>query len=175
MRDRYDYAAHEEPGWPAGEPTDWSGRRDADPATEPAFDYHIWPPEPPEPGAARDQNLRRLARLTWRAAQLGAVAAAAFAILFVRSAPTQNTTSQSAVRPAGTLTPPPSPTPSSPRPHHRARVRGADDPAPSPAPDAAAARVRAASASPTLAPPTTPPAPSPSPAQSTSSGSHSGG
>jgi hypothetical protein len=166
MRHRYGYEADEQ--------QDWSGSSDTDLLGEPVIDYRI---RPPEPEAVRDQNLRRLARLTWRTAQLSAVAAAAFVVLFVRSAPAPVATSQDAARPAGLLTPPPSPAPSLRHPHHGARARGSDDPAPSPAPDAAAARGHAATAAPTLAPPTTPPAPSPSPspAQSTSSGSHSGG
>jgi hypothetical protein len=166
MRHRYGYADDEEP--------EWTGFDDTGPLDEPVIDYSIWPPEPPDPEEARDESLRRLGKLTWRAIQLSAVAAAGFAVLFVRTAPAPVTTSQNVARPASTLAPPPSPTPSARHPHHRARARGADDPAPSPAPDAA---VTPGSAAPTLAPPTTPPAPSPSPspAQSTSSGSHSGG
>jgi hypothetical protein len=161
-------------GYEADEQQDWAGFSDTSPLGEPVIDYHIWPPEPE---AVRDQNLRRLGRLTWRATQLSAVAAAAFVVLFVRSAPAQTTTSQTVARPAGTLTPTLTPTPSVRPAHHRARAAGSDDPAPSPAADAAAARGSAAPAAPTLAPPATPPAPSPSPspAQSTSSGSHSGG
>jgi hypothetical protein len=168
MRHRYGYEAHEEPDWP-----EFS---DTDPADEPVIDYTIWPPEPFEPEAARDENLRRLGKLTWRAVQLSAVAAAGFAVLFVRTAPAPVATSQDVARPAGTVAPPPSPTPSPRHPHHKGRAKGAQ-PAPTPAPDAAVAPSSAAPASPTLAPPTTPPAPSPSPspAQSTSSGSHSGG
>jgi hypothetical protein len=174
MRHRYGYEAHEEPDWP-----EFS---DTDPASEPVIDYTIWPPEPLEPEAARDENLRRLGKLTWRAVQLSAVAAAGFAVLFVRTAPAPVATSQDVARPAGTVAPPPSPTPTpSPSPRHaRHQGRGKDDhPAPTPAPDTAVApgTTAPASPSPTLAPPTTPPAPSPSPspAQSTSSGSHSGG
>jgi hypothetical protein len=173
MRHRYGYEAHDEPDWP-----EFS---DTDPASGPVIDYTIWPPEPLEPEAARDENLRRLGKLTWRAIQLSAVAAAGFAVLFVRTAPAPVATSQDVARPAGTVAPPPSPTPSPSPQHPRHQGRGRDDhPAPSPAPDTAAAPGSAASAAPaapTLAPPTTPPAPSPSPspAQSTSSGSHSGG
>jgi hypothetical protein len=176
MRHRHGYEADEQPDGP-----EFADTADTAYAGEPVIDYSIWPPEPPYPEEARDESLRRLGKLTWRAVQLSAVAAAGFAILFVRTAPAPVTTSQNVARPASTLAPPtsptPSPTPSAQHPHHRARGRGADDPAPSPAPDAAVAPGSAAPASPTLAPPTTPPAPSPSPspAQSTSSGSHSGG
>jgi hypothetical protein len=173
MHDRYDYEPREY--------ADWSGFSDTDPVAEPIIGYSIWPPDPPEPEAARDESLRRLGKLTWRAAQLSAVAAAAFVVLFVRSAPAQTATSQKVARPAGTLTPPATPAaatpaPSSRPPHHRGR-RGADDSAPSPAPGAASARGSAAPSASALAPPGTPPAPSPSPspAQTTSSGSHSGG
>jgi hypothetical protein len=172
MHDGYDYEPRDygyEPGERPGRP-DFS---DTQPG-EPVFDYSIWPPEPE---AARDENLRRLGRLTWRAALLSAVGAAAFAVLFVRSAPAHTTaTSQNVERPASTLTPPTAtptatPTPSPRHPRHKARGRGADDAALAPTPGGAA------TSSPTLAPPATPPAPSPSPspAQSTSSGSHSGG
>jgi hypothetical protein len=170
MHDGYDYEPRDY-GYEPGEHPDRPDFSDTQPG-EPVFDYSIWPPEPE---AARDENLRRLGRLTWRAALLSAVGAAAFAALFVRSAPAHTTaTSQNVVRPAGTLTPPtptPTPTPSPRHPRHKARGRGADDAAPAPTPGGAA------TSSPTLAPPTTPPAPSPSPspAQSTSSGSHSGG
>jgi len=162
MHDRYDYEPREHQDWPE--------LSDTQPG-EPVFDYSIWPPEPE---AARDENLRRLGRLTWRATLLSAMGAAAFAVLFVRSAPAHTTaTSQNVVRPASTLAPPAAtPAPSPRHPRHKARGRGADDAAPAPTPGAAVAP-----SSPTLAPPPTPPAPSPSPspAQSTSSGSHSGG
>ena len=174
MRHRYGYEAHEEPDWPEFNETDPTG--------EPVIDYGIWAPEPYEPEATRDESLRRLGRLTWRATLLSAVGAAGFAVLFVRTAPAPVATSQDVARPADTVAPPPSPTPSPQHRRHRARSR-AGTPAPSPAPDAAVAPGTTAPASPspssppTLAPPTTPPAPSPSPspAQSTSSGSHSGG
>jgi hypothetical protein len=169
MRHRY--------GYEADEPSEWTGFDDTGPLDEPVIDYSIWPPQPPDPEEARDESLRRLGKLTWRAAQVSAVAAAGFAILFVRTAPAPVTTSQKVARPASTLAPTSSPTPSARHPHHRAQARGADDLVPSPAPDAAVAPGSAAPAAPTLTPPTTPPAPSPSPspAQSTSSGSHSGG
>jgi hypothetical protein len=172
MRHRYGYEAHDEPDWP-----EFS---DTDPADEPIIDYSIWPAEPIYPEEARDESMRRLGKLTWRAIQLSAVAAAGFAILFVRTAHTPVATTQDVARPAGTVAPPPSPTPMpTPSPRHpRHKGRGTDDhPTPSPAPDVAATPASAAPAAPTLAPPTTPPAPSPSPspAQSTSSGSHPGG
>ena len=160
-------------GYEADEPADWPEFSDTQPG-EPVYDYGIWPPDPE---AVRDENLRRLGRLTWRAALLSAVGAAAFAILFVRSAPAHTTaTSQNVVRPAGTL-PAATPTPSPRHRRHKARARGTDDAAPAPTPGAAVAPSGTAPSSPTLAPPTTPPAPSPSPspAQSTSSGSPSGG
>jgi hypothetical protein len=176
MRHRYDDEAYGPPDEP-----EFS---DTDPVDEPIIDYSIWPSEPLYSEEARDESLRRLGKLTWRAIQLSAVAAAGFAVLFVRTAPAPVATSQDVARPAGTVTAPPSPTPSptpsARHPHHRARAR-AGNPAPSPAPDASLAPGTHApgspSPSPTLTPPTTPPAPSPSPspAQSTSSGSHSGG
>src|SRR5260370_40169150 len=53
------------------------------------------------PAATRDGGLRRLSRLTWRTTQLSAVAAAAFAILFARTAPPQATSSQTTAKSAG--------------------------------------------------------------------------
>jgi len=160
-------------GYEADESADWPEFSDTQPG-EPAFDYGIWPADPE---ADRDENLRRLGRLTWRATLLSAVGAAAFAILFVRSAPAHTAaTSQNVVRPAGTLSPPAAtPTPSPRHRRHKARAKRTDNAAPAPTPAAAGAPTSPAPSTPTLAPPTTPPAPSPSPAQSTSSGSHSGG
>ena len=74
MRHRY--------GYEADEPSDWTGFDDTNPLDEPVIDYSIWPPEPPDPEEARDENLRRLGKLTWRATLLSAVAAAGFAVLF---------------------------------------------------------------------------------------------
>jgi len=161
-------------GYEADESADWPEFSDTQPG-EPAFDYGIWPADPE---ADRDENLRRLGRLTWRATLLSAVGAAAFAILFVRSAPAHTAaTSQNVVRPAGTLSPPAAtPTPSPRHRRHKARAKRTDNAAPAPTPAAAGAPTSPAPSTPTLAPPTTPPAPSPSPspAQSTSSGSPSG-
>ena len=119
------------------------------------IDYSIWPPEPPEPEAARDQSRRRLARLAWRTALLSAVGAAAFVILFVRGAPGQ--TSQSVVSPSA-----PAPAPSSR--HQPPRASAALRPG-----HRAAAPKPAAQASPTLAPPPANPTPEPE-----DSGGHSG-
>ena len=179
MHGGYDYDPRDY-GYEPREHPDRSDFSDTRPG-EPVIDYSIWPPEALYPEEARDESLRRLGRLTWRAALLSAVGAAAFAVLFVRSAPADTTsTSQNVVRPAGTLTPPTAtstptatPTPSPRHPRHKARGRGADDAAPAPTPVGAAT----STPTPTLAPPPAPPAPSPSPSpvQSTSSGSHSGG
>src|SRR5215831_10356591 len=48
-------------GYEADEPADWPEFSDTQPG-EPVFDYGIWPPDPE---AVRDENLRRLGRLTW--------------------------------------------------------------------------------------------------------------
>ena len=58
---------------------------------EPADDTTLWSDDP-SPGS-RAGGLRRLSRLTWRTTQLSAIAAAAFALLFARSAPAQTTPS----------------------------------------------------------------------------------
>jgi|SRR5271170_6468297 len=153
------------------EQPDWWETSDTEPAAEPAFDYRIWPPEPGGPAARRDDHLRRVARLTWRAVQLSAVAAAAFVVLFVRGGSAQTTSSQSVVRPAGTVTPPAA-TPAPAPPHPRSGASAAPRPGHGAASPRPAAKVPA-----TLAPPPAPPSvsPSPEPEHSTSSGSHSGG
>ena len=43
---------------------------------------------------ARFRGLRRLSRLTWRAAQLGALATVGFAAVFARTAPAATVSSQ---------------------------------------------------------------------------------
>jgi len=148
MHDRFDYEPREHP--------DWSQFSDVQPG-EPVIDYSIWPPESPEPEAARDKSRRRLARLAWRVTLLSAVCAAAFAILFVRSAP--GPTGQNVVRPpAPAATPAPSPR------HQQPRASAALRPG-----RRAAAPKPAAQASPALAPPPASPAPEPE-----DSGGHSG-
>src|SRR5215472_10007017 len=139
-------------GYEADEPADWPEFSDTQPG-EPVFDYGIWPPDPED---VRDENLRRLGRLTWRTALLSAVGTAAFAVLFVRSAPAHTAaTTQNVVRPAGTATPhAATPAPRRRHPRHKARARGTGDAAPTPTPGAAVAPSGAAPSSPTLAPPT---------------------
>jgi len=153
MRDRYEPDGHYQ-----------------DPATQ--FD------EPP--AATRDDGLRRLSRLTWRTTQLSALAAATFAIVFARTAPTQAASSSPVpAQPGGvqsaaaTATPSPS---SSTSPAAGKHATGSATPSPQPSATAPAAKPSSAPPPPTLAPPTTPPAPAPapSPVQSTSSGSHGG-
>lgn len=136
----------------------------------------------PAAGAGRDEGLRRLSRLTWRTTQLSAIAAAAFAVLFVRSAPAQTASRVPVTPPSGTpsptaeaTTPAPSPTVSHavtrrPRAHRATAARPA-------APAAASTAAAPPSAAPTLAPPSTPPAPAPqpSPVQTISSGTTGGG
>src|SRR6516162_9259089 len=104
-------------GYEADESADWPEFSDTQPG-EPAFDYGIWPADPE---ATRDESLRRLGRLTWRATLLSAVGAAGFAVLFVRTAPAPVAASQDVARPADTVAPPPSPTPSPQHRRHRAR------------------------------------------------------
>ena len=127
-------------------------------------------------GSSRGDGLRRLSRLTWRTTQLSAIAAAAFAVLFARSAPAQTASNQTAVKPSMTASPTVTPTPTH---THRAAAR-------KPKHHKAAASVPSSPASaqpstpppaPTLAPPSTPPAPAPTPSavQTTSSGSTGGG
>jgi hypothetical protein len=176
MRDNYE---HDGPGeeWPAVRP----------PQPDTAFYEDFATRLDQAPAAARDGSLRRLSRLTWRTTQLSAVAAAAFAILFARTAPTQATSSQTSAKAAGSqssakATVTPSPASSTPKPTKKATTAGAaatQPPTQAPAAAAPAPQPSSAAAAPppTLAPPTTPPAPAPAPSavQSTSSGTHSGG
>ena len=145
MHDAYDYEPREHPAW--------SEFSDIQPG-EPVIDYRIWPPEPPEPEAARGQSRRRLARLAWRVTLLSAVGAAAFAILFVRNAP-----GQSVVSPPTPAAATPAPSPRHQHPAASAALRPGHR---------AAAPKPAAQASPTLAPPA---GPTPEPENS---GRHSG-
>jgi hypothetical protein len=132
-------------------------------------------------GSSRAHGLRRLSRLTWRTTQLSAIAAAAFAVLFARSAPVHTASSQTAVKPSTAVARTASPSPSpSPTHTHRAAARkpkAHKTPPSTPQSPAAAQPSSAPPPSPTLAPPSTPPAPAPtpSPVQSTSSGSTGGG
>ncbi len=132
-----------------------------------------------EPDGGRDVALRRLSRLTWRATQLSAITAAAFAVLFARSAPAQTaSTAPATTRPATPAASTAPATTAAPTSAHSATHRAAAPAASTPAAQpATAAAAPPSSAAPTLAPPTTPPAPAPapSPVQSTSSGSHTGG
>jgi hypothetical protein len=161
--------------------------------TAPWTDVLPWSEAPPpaeagygylEPRAAARQRARglgRVGRLTWRASQLGALAAVGFAAAFARSAPAQTVSSRPSPTPSGSravaAAPPYHQRPAHhPRARHRHRHRAAA-PAAAPASPAAAP---APTATPTLAPPTTPPAPppptaSPTPKPTISSHSVSGG
>lgn len=134
------------------------------------------------PGETRDASMRRLGRLTWRATQLGTLAAVGFAVVFARNAPAETTTVQNppTARPTASATAAASATPS----QHaviRAHVTSSPTRKPAVAQLSAPAAQRAAPttvATTQLAPPTTPPAPAPTtaaPAPTTSSASHGGG
>jgi len=175
MRDNYD---------PDGPRKEWPAVRPPHPDTAIYEDFATRFDQ--APAATRDGGLRRLSRLTWRTTQLSAVAAAAFAILFARTAPTQATSSQTAAKSTGAqssakATVTPSPASSTHKPAKTVATAAPTRP-PAPAQASAAAPApqpssAAAPPPPTLAPPTHAPAPAPSPSavQSTSSGTHSGG
>src|SRR5580700_10788695 len=59
------------------------------------------------PGETRDASVRRLGRLTWRATQLGTLAAVGFAVVFAHNAPAETTTVQNppTARPTASATP----------------------------------------------------------------------
>lgn len=144
------------------------------PLTEPIPDPgSAWHPRYPAgsggpAAAARRRGLRRLSKLTWRAALLSAVSAAGFAAVFAHAAHAQTVGSPAPVRPASGPAMP-SPGPAHGKAHREKHHRGAAEPAAAQGQD-----LPAATPAPTLAPPATPPAPappSPAPAQTTSSGS----
>jgi peptidoglycan DL-endopeptidase CwlO len=135
------------------------------------------------PGETRDANVRRLGRLTWRATQLGTLAAVGFAVVFARNAPAQTTSVQNppTATPTASATPAASATPSQ---HAVTRAHATSSPtrklavAQPSAPAAQQAAPTTVATTPQLAPPTTPPAPAPTtatPAPTTSSASHGGG
>ena len=129
------------------------------------------------PGETRDASVRRLGRLTWRATQMGTLAAVGFAVVFASNAPAETTTVQNppTARPTASATP-------SQHAVTRAQVTSSPTRKPAVARLSAPAAQRAApttvATTPQLAPPTTPPAPAPTtatPAPTTSSASHGGG
>lgn len=164
MRDRYPPHGHDQE-WPGASPS----RPEIPPPSDPTLRFD----EPA--GGSRSHGLRRLSRLTWRTTQLSAIAAAAFAVLFARSAPVHTASSQTTVKPSVAATPTPAPTRTHAHTAKKHKARKA--PASTQATPAATQPAAAPPPSPTLAPPSTPPAPAPapSPVQSTSSGSTGGG
>ena len=162
MRDRYPPYGHDQ-GWPGVS----SPRPEIPPSSDPTLRFDE------AAGDSRGHGLRRLSRLTWRTTQLSAIAAAAFAVLFARSAPVHTASSQTAVKPSAAATPTSTPTHKPAARKHKAHKA----PASTQASPAATQPAAAPPPSPTLAPPSTPPAPAPapSPVQSTSSGSTGGG
>jgi translation initiation factor IF-2 len=167
MRDRYPPHRPEQ---------EWPGNSTSRPGISPPGDPTLRLDDPGS--SSRTEGLRRLSRLTWRTTQLSAIAAAAFAVLFARSAPAHTASSQTAVRPSPAASPTRTPSPA-PMHSHRAaaRKKKARKAPASAAPSPAAAQPSAPPPSPTLAPPSTPPAPAPapSPVQTTSRGSTGGG
>jgi hypothetical protein len=167
MRDRFP---------PHGPAQDWPTISPARPEIHPSSEHtlRLGPDTGGQPGGrSRADGLRRLSRLTWRSTQLSAIAAAALAILFARSAPAQTASSEHPVRPPSTPAPTPAATHTAAHHKHHAHRAPVNRPAVQPS----GAVAQPTTAAPTLAPPTTPPAaaPSPSPVQTTSSGTHSGG
>ena len=155
MRDRYD---------PVTEPipyadSDWNPRFLAG-SGEPA-------------GDARRRGLRRLSKLTWRAAQLSAIAAVGFGAVFAHTAHAQTVSSPAPAEPAARPAMP-LPGPDHGQAHRTRHHDGEAEPVTAGDQDPPAA-------APTLAPPATPPAPAaatpapaqpaPAPAHTTSSGS----
>src|SRR5438445_11438292 len=98
---------------PHGPDQEWPAISQSRPRTLPRSDPTLRLDDPA--GSSRAHGLRRLSRLTWRTTQLSAIAAAAFAVLFARSAPAHTASSQTAVKPSPTASAPPSPPPAHPR------------------------------------------------------------
>ena len=155
---------------------EWPGDSTSQPGISPPGEPTLRLDDPG--GSSRTEGLRRLSRLTWRTTQLSAIAAAAFAVLFARSAPAHTVSSQTAVKPSPAASPTHTPSPTPTHSHRAAaRKKKARKAPPSAPPSPAAAQPSAPPPSPTLAPPSAPPAPAPapSPVQTTSSGSTGGG
>ena len=167
MRDRYP---------PHRPDQEWPGGSTSQPRISPPGDPTLRLDGPG--GSSRTEGLRRLSRLTWRTTQLSAIAAAAFAVLFARSAPAHTVSSQTAVKPSPAASPTHTPSPTPTHSHRAAPRKKKAHRAPPSAPSSpAAAQPSAPPPSPTLAPPSAPPAPAPAPnpVQTTSSGSTGGG
>ena len=127
MRDRYP---------PHRPDQEWPGNSTSRPGISPPGDPTLRPDDPG--GSSRTEGLRRLSRLTWRTTQLSAIAAAAFAVLFARSAPAHTASSQTAVKPSPAASPTHTPSPS-PSPHAHAPRRGQEEEGPPGAAERAAA------------------------------------
>ena len=89
MRDRYP---------PPGPDQEWPGAGRSRPEIPPPGDPTLRLDDPGRSG--RTQGLRRLSTLSWRTTQISAITAAAFAVLFARSAPAHTASSQTTVKPA---------------------------------------------------------------------------
>jgi hypothetical protein len=137
---------------------------------DPYTGYPIWPGHPAY--TARNSGLRRLSKLTWRAAEVSAVVAVGFVALFARTAHSavKNVSAQhsakASVHAAATHS-----TPKRHKPKHHHHRHHASPPAlappaapPAPPPPPAA-----------LPPPAAPPAPAPPPPPATTSGGSGGG
>jgi hypothetical protein len=134
------HPAHTAPGW-----------RPAWASYDPYTGYPIWPGHPGY--MARNAGLRRLSKLTWRAAEVSAVVAVGFVALFARTAhsATKNVSAQHSAKPSVHAAATHSPHKQHKRRHHRhhhAAPPGLAPPAAAPAP----------------APPPPPPPPAPAPA-----------
>lgn len=165
------------PPYPARAAPSWrQGWADFDP-------YSSYPPWPGHPGyAARNAGLRRLSKLTWRAAEVSAVIAVGFVALFARSAnsATSHAGAQQGAKPSiHAATTHHAHKQHKPKPrHHHHHVSA---PAPGLAPPAAPPAAPPPPAPPPPAapppppPPAAPPPPAPPPPPVTTSGGSGGG
>jgi hypothetical protein len=147
------YPAHTAPYWRQG----WADH-------DPYAGYPIWPGHPA--AAARNAGLRRLSRLTWRAAEVSAIVVVGFVALFARTAhsATKHVSAQPSIKPSiHAAAVHPAQKQHKPKHHHHHHARPPAL-APPPAPAAPAAQ-------PAPAPPPPPPPPPPV----TTSGGSGGG
>ena len=172
------YPVPGQPAYPARRASSWRGGwAEYDPYSS----YPIWPGHPGY--ATRNAGLRRLSKLTWRAAEVIAVIAVGFAALFVRTThnATTNAGAQQSAKPsihaAATHHAHKHHKPKRHH-HHHAAVAPAPGLAPPAAPPAAPpppAAPAAPAAPPPPPPPAAPPPPPPPPPPVTTSGGSGGG
>ena len=165
-----------QPPYPTHTASFWrQGWADYDPRS--GSGYPVWPSHPAY--TARNAGLRRLSKLTWRAAEVSAVIAVGFAALFARTphSTTSHTGAQQSAKPSiHAAASHHTHKRHRPRHHHHHSGAPATGLAPPSAPPAAAPPQAAPPPAPAAAPqPPPPPPPAPPPPPTTTSGGSGGG